>query len=197
MAKNNIIDYIIGLPPNSTELRTNEVMRNSMPIVKIYPGLPSFTQGLSLFTRGDAYEQYESLLNSHDFFINQPNSSRCLVAAYQADSFPTDSFTNEYGENFLQSMTNIASEGAASIAQMLGARSLGEGADVITKGLKKGGKMSQLVGSGIETAGEVARDLMSSLGSGVKGAAGLASALAAGGRIDFPMIWKGSSFQPS
>ena len=210
MAKENIIDFVLGLPPNDIDSRTNTVIKNSMPLVKIYPGIPSFTEGLSLFTRTPAFQSqnaksingYHNLLQAHGFTLNQPEGKDCLVAAYQADSFPTDSFTNEYGENFLQKLTDVASEGAATLSQIAGVRNVGEAVSKIQRGLKSGGTASQFIGDMVGKGQEMTGDLIKSLSSipGGKSAQSglkLASALAAGGRIDFPMVWKGSGFQPS
>ena len=43
--KDSVVDYIIGLPPGYLEDgtiqgRSQTVMENSMPLVKIYPGIP-------------------------------------------------------------------------------------------------------------------------------------------------------------
>lgn len=212
------IDYIIGMPPgNSTDEtvqgRTQTVMENSMPIVKIYPGIPSFTKGLSLFTRTPAFRtggkgkknlSYEALLNAHGYGLKQPKyaigngNEGCIVLAYQADSFPTDSFSNDYGENFLQGVTNVASEGAASISQMLGARDLGGAADQVIGNLKRGGGVQGQLGGMLEKAKSVGTGaLRAILPKSVTGGVDLVSKLAAGSRIDFPMIWKTSTFQPS
>ena len=203
------IDYVIGMPPSDLEPRTNIVMQNSMPICKIYPGIPSFTEGLTLFTREDAFQSgttdltkktvesktnarmtYRSLLNQYDFDVKQPGSSNCLTVAYQADSFPTDSFTNEYGENFLQKFTDVASEGAASLAQMMGARSATQALQQIAGALP----MGEAIQEGLNKAGSVLRSVIP---SSIMGGIDVTSRLAAGSRIDFPMVWKTSGFQPS
>ena len=104
------LDFIIGLPPDlpmesTIGNKTNTVMRNSMPIAKIYPGIPSFQKGLDLFTRSSAFyggkTAYSTKLKDHGFTLGGLHNG-FLQIAYLADSFPTDSFTNEYGENFLQ-----------------------------------------------------------------------------------------------
>lgn len=225
MATNTTIDYIIGMPPsNSTDEtiggRTNTVMENSMPIAKIYPGTPSFTKGLTLFSRNPAFRRggegapkgydskkslsYSALLNSHGYSLSQPKytsnggNEGCIVLAYQADSFPTDSFSNDYGENFLQGMTNVASEAAASVSQMMGARNIGEGADKIIANLKETGGIPGAAGGVLGKAkGFASNTLGAMLPTSLSGGVNLVSKLAAGSRIDFPMVWKSSSFQPS
>ncbi len=212
------IDYIVGMPPsNATDAtvlgRTNTVMENSMPLAMIYPGTPSFTKGLSLFTRSPAFRSdgggkknlsYSSLLDSHGYALSQPRfaggsgKEGCLVLAYQADSFPTDSFSNDYGENFLQGVTNVASEAAASLSQMMGARSVGGAVDKMTANAQKSGgktgKMADMFSKAKDTATDALKGF---LPSSITGGVNLVSQLAAGGRIDFPMVWKSSSFQPS
>lgn len=211
MPEYTTIDYIIGMPPSNLEERTNIVMENSMPLCRIYPGLPSFTRGLTLFQRVKAFQDasgadrrrggsvqskskqrttYRSLLNQYDFDLNQPKSVDCLTIAYQADSFPTDSFTNEYGENFLQKFTDVASEGAASIAQMMGARSATEALHKIAGALP----MGEEIQSGLAKAGNIINNIIP---SSVMGGVNITNRLAAGSRIDFPMVWKTSGFQPS
>jgi len=211
MPEYTAIDYIIGMPPANLEGRTNTVMENAMPICRIYPGLPSFTKGLTLFQRVKAFQDaagadrrsggtvkeksssrtnFRSLLNQYGFDVNQPKSVDCLTVAYQADSFPTDSFTNEYGENFLQKFTDVASEGAASIAQMMGARSATEALNTIAGNLPMGDQIQ----AGLKKAGNMISNV---LPSSISGGVDLTSRLAAGSRIDFPMVWKTSGFQPS
>ena len=206
------IDYIIGMPPekmtdDTVNGRTQTVMENSMPIARIYPGEPSFTEGLNIFTRRPAFRggtsknlSYLSLLNSHKYDLKQPNytsstTEGCIVVAYLADSFPTDSFTNEYGENFLKSFTNIVSEGVSSVMQITGSRDIGDFERTLLKRLQEGGVIAQQAGKGIGAASDFISNISDHLFSARSNA--IKSSLLAGGRLDFPMIWKGSSFQPS
>jgi hypothetical protein len=208
MANDNTIDYVIGMPPDlpsddAIGTKTNTVMRNSMPLVRIYPGIPSFTKGLSLFTRRAKFKSnstkdfsYTNLLADHGFYLSPDVHNNCISIAYQADSFPTDSFTNEYGENFLQSFTDVSSQAAASLAQIFGARSGTEAFRSLTGQIKKEGKLGEMVGTGLEQAAKTAGNLINAI-PGVGTGVNLASALAAGSRLDFPMVWKTSGFQPS
>jgi len=215
MADENTIDYVIGLPPDNMLPETNTVIKNSMPMVRIYPGIPNFQKGLSLFTRKGAFTSqskgkqspsYYGLLQQHGFSLNQPGGQLgedgCIVIAYQADSFPTDSFTNEYGENFLQKMTETVSQGAAEMSQMFGGRDMGEVYGNITKTLEQGGGIQQAMAQGMNAGKKVGAGVKKVLqgmpmGGTVGNAAKLASAVMAGGRIDFPMTWKASGFAPS
>jgi len=205
------IDFIIGLPPDNLHSDTNTVIRNSMPLCKIYPGVPSFTEGITLFRRRSLFTSssegknksetsYLKLLNDQGFTLNQFSNQLkegYLLVAFQADSFPTDSFTNEYGENFLQSFTDVASEKAASLMQIMGARNATQALKELTTGLRKGGgSIGKGIATGLETAQKTAGNIISAIPGG-SGAASLVNSLAAGSRVDFPMLWKSSGFQPS
>jgi len=213
------LNFIFGLPPDDIAPETNAVMRNSMPLAKIYPGIPVFQQGTELFHRGGLFEHsntpnmdnwhrkknknspaYHDILRDHNFELVQPEGSvgkdGCVVVAFLADSFPTDSFTNEYGENFLQKFTDVASEGAASLAQMFGVRTVDEAFAKITAPWKGEEGWKGTVVGGLAKGAKSARDFLSSIPI-VGGGLDTISSLAAGGRLDFPMVWKGSGFQPS
>lgn len=197
-----------------------QVINNAMPIVHIQPGIPDFTKGLDLMFRnpafspssstvsnsysGDIWETYRGgkgtyveLLAGLGFALKQPKPgvSNHLTCAYLADSFPTDTFTNEYGENFLQKITNVGGEGLHSVAQMLGVRSVGQ---FIEKGKQMGGMIGGLF-EGAGRAGEEINKLVNTLpaSSGIQRIAANMSHLLAGGRIDFPMLWKNSTYAPS
>lgn len=218
VTKNRTIDYTIGLPPgnladNSMYDRSQRVMEDSMPMVRIFPGIPSFTKGLTLFKRqpyfgggsGKNDLTYLGLLRKHGFDLAQPkhavnngSAEGCIVLAYQADSFPTDSFSNEYGENFLQGLTTVGSDAAASLAQIRGARDMGEVADKILGDLAGTGAMGEAAANIIRTGGSmVAGAARAVLPKSITGGIDVVSKLMAGSRIDFPMVWKGSQFSPS
>lgn len=201
------IDFIPGMPPSQPQddtigSRTNTVVKNSMPLVRIYPGIPSFTQGTSLFTRRDLfstpegkYSSYLSLLQEHKYSLNPNVHQNCLTLAYIADSFPTDSFTNEYGENFLQGITDVAATTSASVAQMFGIRSAKEGAGRMADALKKNDWLRKYVEIG-EKGARKGAEVINNLPI-VGGVSNAVDSLLAGSRLDFPMLWKSSGFQPS
>jgi hypothetical protein len=194
------IPDIIGLPPWNLEPRTNAIMLNTMPTAEIHPSVPSFQEGIDLFRLGNGWDSYKKLLNSHGFDVETGVQS--IKVAFLADSFPTDTFQNEYGENFLQKMTDIASQGAADISQFLGARSATAGLRKVQERLKAKGGMAAGIGTGMEMVGGAARGVMEALqgmsgGKGIARGINLVDRLAAGARIDFPQVWKTSSFTPS
>lgn len=212
-----VIDFIIGMPPITTvtenpihTVQSNAALMNTMPQATIYPGVPDFTAGIDLFKRVSAFKaggndaansnsiNYLPMLESHNYTLDDTIHRNGLRIAYIADNFPTDTFTNEYGENFLQKFTDVASEGAASISQMFGARDIRQvGSKLAEQAKAQGGKVGKLGEMAQKAAGYV-----SDLGSTLFGATGsrmanMIGSLAAGSRIDFPMVWKTSAFQPS
>jgi len=212
--KMTTIDFIIGLPPITTRtgdtihtLRSNQALSNTMPQAIIQPGNPSFESGMTLFQRVDAFRSdgsasskqssntnfYMSILEDHYYTLDSSVHRNGVNVAYIADNFPTDTFTNEYGENFLQKFTDIASEGAASLAQMFGVRNA---MDVLGAGVGKLAETKGAVGDFVKSASNYVKDLGKQF-EGAKGMTNMIGRLAAGSRIDFPMVWKTSAFQPS
>lgn len=197
-----------------------KVINNAMPLVHIQPGIPSFTKGLDLMSRApamtslpDTYSaadvarsgkrgSYVQQLANLGFYLKQgnPSISGFLTCAYLADNFPTDTFTNEYGENFLQKITNVASEGMAGLSQMFGGRSLSQSLSNISDAGKAEGGWTKKAFQGADKVGDVIGKLADKLG-GMSPTMGRivqnADVLAAGGRIDFPMLWKNSTYTPS
>lgn len=190
---------VIGLPP-STHI-SDQAMLNSMPVAHITPCNPHFEPGMTIFRTEDAWGEYTDILKEHGFVFK----SKPLSVAFLADNFPTDSFTNEYGESFLQRFTDVASSGAAQIAQFFGAKSAGEVLGKATKALKDTGGVAGMIGGGLETAREsITKAFLGLAGAGgpnfqnaAVSAANLLGRLMAGARVDFPQVWKNSGFSPS
>jgi len=210
------------LTGNQTFNRSSQqkVINNAMPIVHIQPGIPSFTKGLDLMSRTPAMATLPDTYTAADvartgkrgsyveqlarlgFQLKQgtPGIPGFLSCNYLADNFPTDTFTNEYGENFLQKITNVASEGMAGVAQMFGGRSFTETMEkVINTGEAQGGITGKIFGG----AGKL-KDTLGDLAGAVGNTSPTLNrimknvdVLAAGGRIDFPMLWKNSTYTPS
>ena len=196
---------IHGLPP-STWI-SDEMIKNSMPVLEITPSRPRFERGLSLFSLEDDTDNYKRILGNHGYTTPIP-----IKAAFLADNFPTDSFTNEYGETFLQKFTDVASQALSQIVQMTGATTG-------TEALKRMGKFTERMGESagegpmgaiLKAAGGAATTAASSLTSMMEGlraqggAAGMAGGgaevinrMLAGHRSDFPQVWTNSGFTPS
>ena len=197
---------IIGLPP-SDELDKNLVL-NSMPVASIKPALPSRKAGLSTFKldTNKGWQKYTEILTNHN--VDCSNLNKCVKLAFVADNFPSDTFTNEYGESFLERMSNVVSGGISDISQMSGSRTGSQTLKNLSKDLgtaarSTGGIMGNLVGGAAGVTGSAISGLGKLANSLTKESPFLASHLRtinrslAGGRVDFPHVWKGSSFNPS
>ncbi|GIU69026.1 MAG: hypothetical protein KatS3mg002_0262 [Candidatus Woesearchaeota archaeon] len=190
---------VIGLPP-STYL-SDPVMETSFPVAEIRPsdlGTSLNTNNGSSFYLVSAWNKYTELLGKYGFAFKR--NSGPLKVAFIADNFPSDSFSNEYQASFLSKLQETASMGATAAAQMFGVRRVTEALPQIKKlgeglGETKLGKTVQSflnpVVEGIEEASNFLKQ------SKVGFIAKSIDATLAGARLDFPLIWGNSSFQPS
>ena len=195
---------VFGMPPN-THL-SDTVMKASMPTATIIPCEPKFDQGLSLFQLDSdkGMIEYQKILNSVGFSF----TDRAIKVAYLADNFPTDTFNNEYGETFLDKFADAASSGVGDLAQILGITDSKQITNAISNAQKNASNSGGVLGMAADMIGGAAGDIKSltEAGFGAFGAKGdklLSSmvktmgSIATGGRVDFPQVWKNSSFTPS
>ncbi len=198
-----------GMPP-STHL-SNDLIHNSMPVAEIVPGRPNFSRGITLFTVENDWNAYHAILNNHGFKLKNPEAP--IKVAFIADSFPTDTFANEYGETFLQKFTDVGSQGLAQLAQIFGGQTLTGAVGNVGSGLQNlAGNMTEgvaktIVGGaakGVAAGAAGVQDFLTAMqkseNSGSRVFAGAASGLnklLAGHRVDFPQVWKNSSYAPS
>lgn len=202
----NPFNGIFGLPPASHV--SDNMIINSMPTMEITPGTPQLEAGLSVYTVNPNWGAYNELLAYQGYKL--PGES--IKLAFIADSFPTDTFTNDYGETFLQKFTDVASQGMAEIMQMTGSKSFTEALSIgaqATGGLQEelgGGILGNIAGGArkgmistknaldkLKNSGEGASKLREIMGGGVE----IVNKMLAGHRVDFPMIWRNSGFTPS
>ena len=196
-----------GMPPSSYV--SDDMIRNSMPIIEFWPAEPHFATGLSLFQLDESAGEtaYLKILQNLGFATTLP-----IRAAFIADNFPTDTFSNEYTETFLQKFTDVASGALSQIVQLTGKSNAADavssfGSQVQNFGADVGG----VTGSILEKGGELAVNAMAGLNNFVaddpndksvlgkifRGGAGLVNKMLAGHRIDFPQIWSNSGYTPS
>lgn len=195
---------VYGLPPKSHV--SDDMIINSMPQMEIIPGKPYLSRGLTLFRVDDDWPAYRNLLANHGFTTPEP-----IKLAFIADNFPTDTFTNDYGETFLQKFTDVASQGLAEIIQMTGSttaseafgkfgvfgeeteKELGGIAGSIAGGVGKGAHAMEKALKALANPGAGTKGLRGVMGGG----ANMINKMLGGHRIDFPMIWRNSGFTPS
>lgn len=198
----NPFEQTFGMPP-STHVSDTEVI-NSMPVMEIIPCTPYFESGLTLFRVNEAWDKYNDILNNLGFRL----SSQPIRLAFIADNFPTDTFSNEYGETFLQKFTDVASQGMQQLAQMTGANTGLQAVENIggafeTVGNEVGGTVGDIIGAGGSGAIKMAQTLnnlkgkMSSQSGFMKGSLNTIDKMLAGHRVDFPQVWRNSGFTPS
>jgi hypothetical protein len=190
---------VFGLPPGG--YISDHMIYNTMPVLEIQAGEPHLVDGLTVFSIHDARPQYEKLLLSQGYTAPYP-----LKYAFIADSFPSDSFSNEYGETFLHKFTDVASQGFGQLTQMTGQRNaLGAlhslGTSIAGAGKEAGGatgELLQLVGGGAAAAAGQAEKIKNAFrGTALHGAVDIVDKMLAGARVDFPQVWRNSGFTPS
>jgi hypothetical protein len=192
----------IGFPPG-TYISDAEI-ENSMPFVNITPQIPDGPTGPTLFSLKDATHEYQEVLSGLGYSVNMP-----LKVAFMADSFPVDTFTNEYTETFLQKMTDVASQGVSQLMQMSGQKTASGGIKAIAEGLSQiGEKTGGTIGGAIGMAGSAGKTvaveieslknaLSSSTGADatfLSQAAGTLDKMLGGHRIDYPKVWGNSAY---
>jgi len=208
-----IPDFIGGPPDSGSDIvATTNLMSNSGLQVFIQPCKPKAETGLSLFILNvdEGWTKYKELLKRINF---QPTStqeqSKGITIICQAENYPNDSFQNDYGESFLNQITDVASGAFGQLAQITGqetgSAALQQTGNTVKEGGKQmgGGMISDLmIGAGgiAEAFGKNASSLANewSKEKGIKGTIGTTmNKLLAGARIDFPKVWKGSSYSPT
>lgn len=205
------LDSHIGGPPatGSNVYFTDRIRANSSLIVIIRPCSPEAQTGISLFTLKSEWKKYSSMLNSVGYSPSQTHvNNKGIVINCQADNFPSDTFSNEYGESFLNQITDVTAGGLGQLSQIMAQDKATKTIEEIGKlGKEAGSSIGGLTGSslsglsgGVEAFGQnadkVAKDWASK--KGIQGTIGSTmNKLLAGARVDFPMIWKGSSYSPT
>ena len=188
---------VFGMPPKTHV--SDEILKASMPTATIIPCEPEFSKGLSLFTlsqdKGEA--KYKEILKESGFSI----TSNRIEVAYLADNFPTDTFNNEYGETFLDRFAQAASSGLGDLSQIMGwtssedmMKQMGNAAD----NMGKVGALAKQATTGANDwinkkasgMSERNQNMFSSIKDTIKG-------IVTGARVDFPQVWKNSSYTPS
>jgi hypothetical protein len=186
------IPSILGLPPEGfSGIPVNALRNNAFPIARITPCTSAATFGATVFEAVPAWDKYLEILNLHGY--DYSGSGDYLEIAFQAENFPSDSFSNEYSQSFLESATQVVGSVISDTAQMSGdpSKILDElqNADIANSGA--------LIGSARNTLEKGMTNLSNNSSQAMKNIGTTMAAMASGGRIDFPMVWKNSSFTPS
>jgi len=187
---------VFGMPP-STHV-SDSILLNSMPTATITPCEPEFSSGLSLFRldQSKGLIEYKAILESVGFSF----TGNTVKVAYLADNFPTDTFSNEYGETFLDKFSQVASSGLGDVAQMAGWTSSKVAKDQIGDVLANvpgGQSLNNLLGGFAEKSDAAAANMSASNRQMYESMKSTVGSVLTGARVDFPQVWKNSSFSPS
>lgn len=189
---------VLGGPPESGSgiESTENLRRNSILVIDVTPCTSAISKGTSLFSLSSAWGEYVKILEKLGFYPNALQSSKKIIRlACQAENFPTDTFSNEYGDSFISQVMDIGGKGIADIAQMTGERRASSAIESITKQFS-GSSIAKGINAFAEGADKKAREL--SAKKGLVGSVGKAmNSLLAGARVDFPQIWRNSSYHPN
>jgi hypothetical protein len=185
------LDPIIGFPPYTQgPVVMKNLQENAIPLVLITPCVPDFQMGMTLFSAKPQNDEYRDLVRNLGYIVTMP-----LTIAFIPDVPVSETITNEYGESFLNRMTDVVSSGFSEINQILGKKKIEESARQVEEIGKAAGGM---VGGAMRlggAAGLQAAEAIKAFGNAIsKGTGDLASKLLAGGRIDFPFVWKNSAY---
>ena len=197
------LQEILGYAPSG--YLPDYFMKNAYPIVEFIPCTPSFQSGSLQVFRLNPTNEYKDLLKKHGYVLggSQPSRGSVVKMAVVADAFPTDTFTNEYSESFLENVANTASSGMSAIAQMFGERNLsGIGGEI-------GNIMGNMLPDFFTNIGSKVKSKLNDVNDAVKKsnntklqgmlstAKNIIDQTMAGARLDFPLVWGNSNFTPS
>lgn len=186
-----------GLPPSSH--LSKDIQAAAYPRVYITPANSKGSGQFDTFQMDvtEGRQIYEKALAGYGIHLNFHSGQ--IPFAFLPEASLTDTLTNDYGETFLQKMTDMAGEGFGQMSQMLGAKNASQ---MLTKSAKAlegvqkdmgGGVASQILGAGIGGLNQFAGILdRSELMHGKVGQ--IINKIVANHRFDFPMIWRNSAF---
>jgi len=186
------IPSILGLPPEGfSGIPVNALRNNAFPIAKITPCTSAATFGATVFEAVPAWDKYLEILNLHGY--DYSGDGDYLSVCFQADAFPSDSFSNEYSQSFLENATQMVGSTISDLAQMSG------NPNAIMDELQNAdiGGSGALIGSARTAVEKGMTGLSNNSSQMAKNIGSTLAGMATGGKIDFPMVWKNSSFTPS
>lgn len=192
------IPELIGVTPFGTGFleQSSNLGMNAFPIMNITPCIPKFMEGLALFRLEPQWPKYKELLATLGYTLNENK----LSLVYTMDSLPSETFSNEYGQTFLSKMADVVSETASDLSQMTGQADLVKTANEISGALAAQPGAAGLIGSTMQEFGTAAGNIYKPVAAAspfVKSIGETTNKLLGGQRIDFPAVWKNSTFTPS
>lgn len=187
---------VLGLPPSP--LISESVMMNSFPIINIEPCEAKWGDGLSLFILENRWNRYKSLLENLGY---TPGTDRRLRLAFIPDQLPSEQFTNEYGQTFISQITDIVSNTMSDMAQMSGSRNASEFYNNTIESMNKAGGIASsiagLMGDAATQIEGISNSMSGSKNPTIRKIPSVMNNMLMGQRVDFPQVWKHSSYVPT
>jgi hypothetical protein len=198
------LEPIIGLPPffgtsqgEDENVDVDRLIIDSMPVMDIEPGMPDYSSGMQGFTLSpndpDGGTYQKELKDIYGVSMSG-EAGGVLRVAHMANNPPTETFNNDFGESFLAQLGNVASDKIRDLSFTTGAKNP---ADLLSGGQEW---MKQKFGKGSNAFADLIGDGLGAASAGVQSMSeksGAIGKLATGARMDFPFVWKNSSFSPS
>lgn len=197
-------DYIIGLPSMRSDsishLRKDIIMdnvfRDTMPIMEIVPGFQESGTGLTTFNIKEGMDESPqdgglSFIKelSDKYKIEWPENQKSIKVAYINNGGINETFSNDFGESMVNKLANTASDGIREFTFATNTRNT-KGAIAKAKGLMEG-----LTGSS-SAVDSMDKNLDSLMNMG-GGWGNIVGNIALGNRIEFPSLWKSSTWSPT
>jgi len=202
---------IIGIAPVDADntdhpiYSMSNVVNDTTPILEIVPSIQQTIIGLEMFTLRPEWTQYTDEL--FQFYGIQPSSKskdEFLKLACLNVSQPSETFTNDFSQSTLaSSILPNANEALSEAAFISNSFNLNKSqANFENLGRQTGGELGKLFSNIGNLAGKTSKTLeelknKGGLTGAATRAATLAAKLASGAKIDFPQIWKTSTYSPS
>ena len=206
------IEVPIGLPPQYviSALKTGDtsypnmpfVIEDSMPMMELIPCTQSLKGGLEGYELTDDLENFKNyLFENYNVQLNvEPGGS--IKLAFMAERPPSESFSNDFGESSLAKVANFASSGIGEMAFATGSETISGGLGKLRGKLAEYGGMGKdgadMLGEAMNATGKAREKLMTNIkektGKDASSVMNTLGQLAVGAKLDFPDIWKSSSW---
>lgn len=171
-------------------------------VVDLYPALPKFynsegDRGLQLFNLDLAKgkEVWHSIIKPLEKYITYHKPPSPLRLAVQNDMSIAEQWDHSFGETNFESMANVGSPTIQELKSVTGTYSVTELLDKALENNEYAQSLKNMAGPGIELAGAM-KDAALSYAGISPSLAKTFMQLIEGSKVDFPTIWRGSSYSP-
>lgn len=216
-------EEIIGLPPllyteeDDIADKRKKLILNTMNVLEVIPGFPGQfnpeSGGLRLYSFDDekGKEYYNKLVKN--CLPDLKNNIDTIKVAFLNENSFSESWSNDFGESIVEEALNFGIPTARELRLLYGSTTLSEAlkrfSDLALEGSNKaaGSELERVwnflnemgaYGVNILSSGiRVAEEYVASFGGSFGGMAKSLRQVIYGSNVDFPLVWRGSSFSPS